>query len=110
MIAFCADSVVYIFNLSLSEPDNGRDIKFKAFEVSLPDLSSFNLKGDIGTVELILVQSFDISIIPGLNFHPACVVLVAMSNLKIEASRSGNRESFPREATPSAHNRYLIFE
>jgi len=58
-----------------------------------------------GMCEIFPVESYDISAIPGLNFHPACVVLVALSNLKIEAYRTGNRESFPREASPSSSNK-----
>jgi hypothetical protein len=54
-------------------------------------------------------RTFDVSMIPGLNFHPASVVLIALSNLKIETSRSGNRESFPRESSPTGNSRFVFY-
>ena len=55
-------------------------------------------------MDLTKLRTYDVSVIPGLNFHPASVVLVALSNLRIETSRSGNRVSFPRESSPTANN------
>ena len=37
------------------------------------------------------VRTFDVNNIPGLAFHPACVILVALTNLRTETLRSGNR-------------------
>ena len=51
-------------------------------------------------VDIERCKSFDASRIHGLSFHPACVVLVALSNLKTETTRMGNRDSVPREGSP----------
>ena len=61
--------------------------------------------GNVGLVDVVKQRTYDVSMIPGLNFHPASVVLVALSNLKIETSRTGNRESFPRESSPTGNSR-----
>jgi hypothetical protein len=61
--------------------------------------------GNYCLVDVVKQRTYDVSMIPGLNFHPASVILVALSNLKIETSRSGNRESFPRESSPTGNSR-----
>ncbi len=44
------------------------------------------------SVSFAKVRSVDANRIPGLTFHPACVILVALTNLRTETSRSsGNR-------------------
>lgn len=47
-------------------------------------------------IEINKLRTFDASRIHGLSFHPACVVLVALSNLKTETTRTGNRDSASR--------------
>ena len=48
------------------------------------------------------VRTFDVSNIPGLAFHPACVILVALTNLRTEtalrSSGGGNRDSLSRDS------------
>ena len=81
LVVFCADNIITIYNLSLSAPLGP------------------------GTPSLINIEkykTFDASRIHGLSFHPACVVLVALSNLKTETTRMGNRDSMPREGSPNA--------
>ena len=53
-------------------------------------------------VDIERCKTFDASRIHGLSFHPACVVLVALSNLKTETTRMGNRDSVPREGSPGS--------
>ena len=49
------------------------------------------------------VRTFDVSNIPGLAFHPACVILVALTNLRTEtalrSSGGGNRDSLSQDFT-----------
>jgi hypothetical protein len=52
------------------------------------------------SINISKLKTFDASRIHGLSFHPACVVLVALSNLKTETTRTGNRDSVPREPSP----------
>ena len=48
---------------------------------------------------MVRLKSFDASRIHGLSFHPACVVLVALSNLRTEATRSSTRDSSSKEVS-----------
>lgn len=96
LVVFCADNVISIYNLCVVDPSVG------------PPTS----------LHLTKVRSYDASFIPGLNFHPACVVLVGLSTLKIETHRgtaagpsSGGTSGIPsrdastlRETSPALHN------
>ncbi len=79
LVVFCADNVISIYALTLtpSNVPNTRD-----------------------SIEITKVRTFDASRIHGLTFHPACVVLVALSNLRTETTRPGNRDSVSRELSP----------
>jgi hypothetical protein len=79
LVVFCADNFITIYNLSLATS------------------SALNTPASINISKL---KTFDASRIHGLSFHPACVVLVALSNLKTETTRTGNRDSVPREPSP----------
>ena len=92
LIVFCADNVVSVYNLkstgSASNPSN---------------------------LEVERIRSYDLSSIPGLNFHPASVVLVGLSTLRLEerhragtVASSGIRgESYARETSPSDYKQML---
>jgi len=96
LVVFCADNVISIYNLCVVDPSVG------------PPTS----------LHLTKVRSYDASFIPGLNFHPACVVLVGLSTLKIGTHRgtaagpsSGGTSGIPsrdtstlRETSPALQN------
>lgn len=74
LVVFCADNQITVFNL-----DGGHD-------------------GKASSLSIERVRTFDVNNIPGLSFHPACVILVALTNLKTETLRSGNRDSVSRDS------------
>ena len=93
LVVFCADNVISIYNLkstgSASNPLN---------------------------LEVSRIRCYDLSSIPGLNFHPASVVLVGLSTLRLEerhrtgavSSATLNRgESYTRETSPVDHKHLL---
>ncbi|CAB4066315.1 RIC1 [Lepeophtheirus salmonis] len=55
----------------------------------------------ISSVTLTKRYEFDCRDIQGFTFHPACVILVALTNIRIETSRfsTNNRDSVPRETS-----------
>ena len=53
-------------------------------------------------VHCMKLRNIDANLIPGLAFHPACVTLIALTNLRTETQRSSTRDSFPRDTLPSA--------
>merc|ERR1719369_571617 len=59
------------------------------------------------SVEITKIKTFDASRIQGLSFHPACVVLVALSSLKTETTRGSNRDSVPKELKNDQHTHEL---
>ena len=65
--------------------------------LSLYNLSLFLFSDTLASIEITKIKTFDASRIHGLSFHPACVVLVALSSLKTETTRGGNRDSVPKE-------------
>ena len=65
--------------------------------LSLYNLSLFLFSDTLASIEITKIKTFDASRIHGLSFHPACVVLVALSSLKTETTRGGNRDSAPKE-------------
>ena len=74
LVVFCADNIINVYDLTL--PDSAGPM--------IPEITK--------------VKTFDASRIHGFSFHPACVVLVALSNLKTETTRG--RDS--RELSPAA--------
>lgn len=46
--------------------------------------------------------------LPGISFHPACVILVALTNLRTETLRHGGgaRDSLSRESPTSSLNHH----
>ena len=59
----------------------------------------FDISLSASSLSIERVRTFDVSNIPGLAFHPACVILVALTNLRTETSlRSGNRDSVSRDS------------
>ncbi len=55
------------------------------------------------------MRTFDVNNIPGLSFHPACVILVALTNLKTETlirptrTSVGHRDSVSRDSPTHGH-------
>lgn len=98
LVVFCADNIIAIYNLSLTPAQAQRRSPFNYYNwlLLLLDVSSFS-SDSMPVINITKVKTFDASRIHGLSFHPACVVLVALSNLKTETTRTGNRDSVPRE-------------
>lgn len=80
LVVFCADNKITIY--SLMGGDSG-----KATNLTVSKM-----------------RSVDATRIPGLIFHPACVTLVALTNLRTETSRSGNRDSLSRESPTNTNS------
>ena len=76
LVVFCADNQIKVYNLN-----GGED-------------------GKASSLSIERVRTFDVSNIPGLAFHPACVILVALTNLRTETSlrSGGNRDSVSRDS------------
>ena len=95
LVVFSADNVISVYNLrSKGSPSNPSNLDVER------------------------VRTYDLSSIPGLNFHPASVVLVGLSTLRLEErhrntnaagiSVSGSRgDSYFRETSP-ADNKHIL--
>ena len=70
------------------------------FDESRIDILHNILTPSASSLSIERVRTFDVSNIPGLAFHPACVILVALTNLRTETSlrSGGNRDSVSRDS------------
>ena len=70
---------------------------------SRTDILHHILTPSASSLSIERVRTFDVSNIPGLAFHPACVILVALTNLRTETSlrSGGNRDSVSRDSPTS---------
>ncbi len=104
LVVFCADNQIDIFNLTLDQSASCESIPSGFFfHVRVFDHSAFPFADT--SVNFTKVRTFDANRIPGLSFHPACVILVALTNLRTETSRNsgflgggGGRDSLSRES------------